>query len=82
MKEKLEQIKAEALEKIKTAASLEELNDVRVNQLGKKGALTGILKSMKDVDESNPRYHPHSRKNGLLIARNVRLRLCLLKVLN
>ena len=49
MKEKLEQIKAEALEKIKTAASLEELNDVRVNQLGKKGALTGILKSMKDV---------------------------------
>ena len=49
MKEQLEQIKAEALEKIKTAASLEELNDVRVNQLGKKGALTGILKSMKDV---------------------------------
>lgn len=49
MKEKLEQIKAEALEKISAAASLEDLNDVRVTQLGKKGALTGILKSMKDV---------------------------------
>lgn len=36
----------------------------------------------KARDESNPRYHPHSRKNGLSIARNVRLRLRLLKVLN
>jgi len=49
MKEKLEQIKAEAIAKISAAASLDELNDVRVTQLGKKGALTGILKSMKDV---------------------------------
>lgn len=49
MKEKLEQIKAEALEKISSAASLDDLNEVRITQLGKKGALTGILKSMKDV---------------------------------
>lgn len=49
MKEKLEQIKAEAIAKISAATSLDELNDVRVTQLGKKGALTGILKSMKDV---------------------------------
>lgn len=49
MKEKLEQIKAEAIAKISSATSLDELNDVRVTQLGKKGALTGILKSMKDV---------------------------------
>ena len=49
MKEKLEQIKAEAMGKISAAASLEDLNDVRITQLGKKGALTGILKSMKDV---------------------------------
>lgn len=49
MKEKLEQIKAEALGKISAAASLDELNEVRITQLGKKGALTGILKSMKDV---------------------------------
>lgn len=49
MKEKLEQIKAEALGKISAAASLDDLNEVRITQLGKKGALTGILKSMKDV---------------------------------
>lgn len=49
MREKLEQIKTEALGKISAAASLEDLNDVRITQLGKKGALTGILKSMKDV---------------------------------
>lgn len=49
MKEKLEQIKAEAIAKILGAASLDELNDARVTWLGKKGALTGILKSMKDV---------------------------------
>ena len=56
MKEKLEQIKAEAIAKISSATSLDELNDVRVTQLGKKGALTGILKSMKDVaPEDRPR---------------------------
>lgn len=49
MKERLEQIKAEALGKISAAVSLDELNEVRITQLGKKGALTGILKSMKDV---------------------------------
>lgn len=49
MKERLEQIKAEALGKISAAVSLDELNEVRITQLGKKGALIGILKSMKDV---------------------------------
>ncbi len=49
MKERLEQIKAEALEKISAGVSLDDLNEVRITQLGKKGALTGILKSMKDV---------------------------------
>ena len=56
MKEKLEQIKAEALAKIKEAGDLNALNDVRVSQLGKKGALTGILKGMKDVSaEERPK---------------------------
>ena len=49
MKERLEQIRAEALEQIKNSDALERLNDVRVNILGKKGALTAVLKSMKDV---------------------------------
>ena len=49
MKEKLEQIKAEALSKIENSNTLEALNEVRVNYLGKKGELTAVLKGMKDV---------------------------------
>lgn len=49
MKEKLEQIKAKALAQIENSEALEKLNDVRVNILGKKGELTAVLKSMKDV---------------------------------
>ena len=49
MKEKLEQIKADALSKIENSDTLEKLNEIRVNFLGKKGELTAVLKSMKDV---------------------------------
>ncbi len=49
MKEKLEQIKAEALRQIQESDALDKLNEIRVNYLGKKGELTAVLKSMKDV---------------------------------
>lgn len=49
MKEKLEQIKREALNQIESCDALEKLNEVRVNVLGKKGELTAVLKGMKDV---------------------------------
>ena len=49
MKEKLSQIKEEALRQIRESDALEKLNEVRVNILGKKGELTSVLKSMKDV---------------------------------
>lgn len=49
MKEKLEQIKAEAVAQIQAADAPEKLNDVRVKFLGKKGELTAVLKGMKDV---------------------------------
>lgn len=55
MKEKLEQIRAKALEQItlmesgEASGALEKLNDVRINILGKKGELTAVLKGMKDV---------------------------------
>lgn len=56
MKEKLEQIKAEALRRIEESSSLEKLNEVKVNILGKKGELTAVLKSMKDVSpEERPK---------------------------
>lgn len=49
MREKLKQIKEKALEQIREAQAPEMLNEVRVNILGKKGALTAVLKSMKEV---------------------------------
>ena len=49
MRAKLEQIKAEAIREIQNLDGLAKLNDVRVAFLGKKGELTAVLKSMKDV---------------------------------
>lgn len=49
MKEQLEKIKEEAIKKIEASNALELLNDIRVSYLGKKGELTNLLKSMKDV---------------------------------
>ena len=49
MKEKLAQIREQALTQIKACDTTEKLNEVRVSILGKKGELTQVLKSMKDV---------------------------------
>lgn len=49
MKEKLRQIRENALEAIESSDSLAKLNDVRVAYLGKKGELTAVLKGMKNV---------------------------------
>lgn len=49
MRDKLQEITKRALEQIDKAADLSALNDVRVATLGKKGELTAVLKSMKDV---------------------------------
>jgi phenylalanyl-tRNA synthetase alpha chain len=49
MKEKLDAIVREAEEKLKKAADPDALNDVRVNVLGKKGALKELMKGMKSV---------------------------------
>ena len=49
MREKLEQIKTEALGQIEESGALEKLNEIRIRYLGKKGELTQVLKGMKDV---------------------------------
>ena len=49
MKEKLEQIKQRAMEEIQAVDGMDKLNEIRVAFLGKKGELTKVLKSMKDV---------------------------------
>lgn len=56
MKEQLEKIKEEALKQIAASEALEKLNDIRIAYLGKKGELTSVLKSMKDVSpEDRPK---------------------------
>ena len=49
MVENLEQIRKNALERIKSVKTVDDLASLRVEFLGKKGQLTEILKSMKDV---------------------------------
>ena len=49
MKEQLERIREEALKQIEASDALEKLNEIRVAYLGKKGELTSVLKSMKNV---------------------------------
>ncbi len=49
MKEKLEEIKTKGLEKIETAKTLAELEEVRKELTGKKSELSAILKSMKTL---------------------------------
>ena len=49
IKEKLELLQMEALEKIQSSNDLKELNEYRVAYLGKKGPITEALRGMKDV---------------------------------
>ena len=50
MQKRIEEIKQKALELISEANSPEKIQETRVKFLGKKGELTALLKSMKDVD--------------------------------
>ena len=57
MKDRLEQILQNALAQIQEAGALEKLNDIRVAFLGKKGELTSIMKSMKEIaPEDRPAF--------------------------
>ena len=49
MKEKLQKIRENAIAQIENSDGLAKLNDVRVAVLGKKGELTAVVKSMKEV---------------------------------
>ena len=57
MKEKLQKIKNDALSQIEASDGLKTINEVRSNILGKKGELTLIMKSMKDLTpEERPAF--------------------------
>lgn len=49
MKEQIAKIKENALAEISNSKTLQELENVRVKYLGKKGELTAVLKGMKDL---------------------------------
>lgn len=51
MKKQLDALQAEALAKISGCTSLQELQDVRVAYLGKKGAVTALLKGLGKLDK-------------------------------
>ena len=51
MKDKLEDIKKEALEKLNQVKKQDELDGIRVEFLGKKGRLTSILRSMGSLSK-------------------------------
>ena len=57
MKDRLSKIRQNALNQIEEAGALEKLNDIRVAFLGKKGELTSIKKSMKELaPEERPAF--------------------------
>lgn len=56
MEQKLQYIQARAMEEMSGAESLEDLNEVRIRYLGKKGELTGVLRGMAALSsEERPR---------------------------
>lgn len=52
LQEQLEQLKAQGLQEINAARDLDQLNQIRVHWLGKKGPLTTILRGMKDLTKA------------------------------
>ncbi len=53
IQEDLERIRQEAKKKLEEVTTPEEINDLRVALLGKKGQITAILKGMKDVSKED-----------------------------
>ena len=49
MREKLEQIAEKSKERIEQIKNSQELNNLKISVLGKKGELTEILRGMKDI---------------------------------
>nr|WP_288974834.1 phenylalanine--tRNA ligase subunit alpha [uncultured Shuttleworthia sp.] len=57
MNEKLEEIRRRTLENIARAKNLEELNEVRLTVLGKRGELKELMKGMRDLSaEERPKF--------------------------
>ena len=76
MKDKLNAVKSAAIEKIQSAASTAELNELRVQYLGKKSELQGLLKQMGGLSlEERPvmgqLVNPHVPKLKMYLKRHL-----------
>lgn len=79
-REQLEQIRAEAEAALENAASLQELDAVRVRYLGKKGELTAVLKTMGKLSpEERPKVGQMANEVREVITAGVEKRNELLK---
>ena len=57
LREKLSDLRQEALVRINEAKAERSLQDVKVNYLGKKGVITSLMKEMKDLPkEERPEF--------------------------
>ena len=54
--DRIEEIKAAVNEQLKKSSALQDVQDIRVKYLGKKGELTSLMKSLKDLSaEERPK---------------------------
>ena len=56
MKEKLELILTNATEEINKASSVQDLEDVKLKYLSRKGELNSIKKNLKDLSDEDKRF--------------------------
>ena len=59
MSEKIESIRAETLKRISDAGTLQDLEDIRVRALGRKGLLTEILRGISEAPAEERRVLGH-----------------------
>ena len=70
MKEKLTEIKKDGLEKIEKSQSMDELQEVRKELMGKKSGLSEILKSMSSLSVDEKKEIPPEPNEGYSISIN------------
>ena len=57
MSDRIEEVRSEALQAVASAQNLEQLNQIRVQYLGKKGLIQDMMKAMKDLPkEEKPAF--------------------------
>lgn len=69
LQEKLEQLQSEALSKVEQVSTIDELESVRVEYMGKKGRVTEVLKGMKDL---SPEERPVVGKTANIVSGNIK----------